>query len=526
MGRCARWARDHARALALTAAIVALVGLLIAVDQRLGLHRLVNTRYRFHAIPVAISVLYHHHPHDYTAARNLAMRFHDPERSIDDQIREAASSDADLGDGTYYWVADDRGLADFALGAFWCFGARAESLSAFWFLLLSLSLLLYVIGFWRTPAALTLPPLILLGWVAIASVAFEPLPFPNARGSWGEEIALFESRMFDALACVAVLHLAILGGTRLARCRAAWLTAVPQAALLILLYHARSSLGWQYLALASLAAVRVGWCVLNRRRAPTEPRAQALASPLLVLGILAASLIGLKQYQRTVYHPHYAKTYGQRTFWHNALMGLAFHSRLRDDLPMAHCDDRNAVDLVLARMEAIDPALDKNVWNWQAALNSLGNHNRFDWSRYEAAARRIYIESWQTHPREMAECHLYSKPRDMLPQARVIADRLARGMWRGAMPEFLAAIGLTALVLAGAGAAARRDLETASHLRSLTRILAFLIPFSLIPGIAFYPALTTVACFYLLSVALLGVLIVRITVRLLPRVPDRGVKCQ
>ena len=142
--------------------------------------------------------------------------------------------------------------------------------------------------------------------------------------------------------------------------------------MLVFLYHARSSLGWQFVALFGLVGVRVGWWILNRIRCEDRPSAALLARPLFVGGVLALLLVGLKLYQRAVYHPHYEKEYGQRTFWHNALMGLAYHPVLRDELPMAHCDDRDAVDLVLARMEAREPGLNKNVWNWQAALNSLG----------------------------------------------------------------------------------------------------------------------------------------------------------
>src|SRR5262249_22143044 len=154
-------------------------------------------------------------------------------------------------------------------------------------------------------------------------------------------------------------------------------------------------------------ALRFGaWAVQRLRDADLAPRS-ALARPLFVALVLAVSLVGLKQYQRAAYHRHYTSTYGQRTFWHNALMGLAYHPRLRDELPMALCDDRNAVDLVLARMEERDPNLDKNQWNWQAALNSLGNHNAFDWNRYEAVARGIYFDLWRSRPTQMTACYGY-----------------------------------------------------------------------------------------------------------------------
>ena len=317
--------------------------------------------------------------------------------------------------------------------------------------------------------------------------------------------------MFDALALVSVLHLAILAGSGQTVSRLAWATAIPQSVMLVFLYHARSSLGWQFVALFWLVGVRVGWWMLNRIRCEDRPSAALLARPLFVGGVLALLLVGLKLYQRAVYHPHYAKVYGQRTFWHNALMGLAYHPVLRDELPMTHCDDRDAVDLVLARMEAREPGLDKNVWNWQAALNSLGNHNRFDWNRYETFAKGIYFESWRNRPLQMAECYAYYKPRDILCQARIIGDRLARGSMRGAMPEFLAGCVLTITALAYLIAQARRDPGVRVWLRSLTRVVAVVIPFSLIPGIAFYPALTTVACFYLLSGTIAGLLLVRAT---------------
>ena len=171
MGWCARAAGKNSLAIALAAAIIALFCLLLAAERRLGLHQSASTRYRFHAIPVAISTLCHHHPHDYTAIKSLAIRFHDPARDLDVQIREAIDADLVTGGGTYYWVADDRGLADFVLLAFQLFGPQAESLSNFWFLLLASSLALYTIAFWRKPTALVVPLLILLGWVAAWFVA-------------------------------------------------------------------------------------------------------------------------------------------------------------------------------------------------------------------------------------------------------------------------------------------------------------------------------------------------------------------
>src|SRR5581483_5075046 len=115
--------------------------------------------------------------------------------------------------------------------------------------------------------------------------------------------------------------------------------------------------------------------------------------------------VGLRQYQHAMYHPAYFAEQGPRTFWHNALMGLSHHPRLRDEQPMRQCEDRDAVDFVLKKLEERDPNLERNRWNWMAAHNSLGSHNPFDWPTSEAAARREYVELWRTRPGQMTACY-------------------------------------------------------------------------------------------------------------------------
>jgi hypothetical protein len=524
LGRWERRVRTNAAPLALCGVLVALVALLHDTDRRLGLHEHPSTRFRFHAMPVAISVLYHNHPHDYTAVRSLAMRFQTTDHDIDGQLLAAARSREEHG-GTYFWVADDRGSADFVIGAFRLFGPRVRSLSDFYILILGLSVLLYAAGFWRSPGALLLPVFVLLCWLAIAQVLLYPAPFPNAEGHWSERIPLYESRMFDVLALVAVLHLGVLAAGPV-RGPTAWLTAIPQAALLVFLYHARSSLGWQYLGLFSLVAARVGWwvaCRLRRLVGRTYLSAEAgrnacppplaLARPLFVGSLLAASLVGLKQYQRAAYHPGYWHEQGRRTFWHNALMGLTYHPVLREELPMPGCEDRAAIDLVLKRMHEKDPNLDSYKWNWMAAVNSLGNHNGFDWNRYEKAARGIYLGLWKERPRDMAACYGYYKPAAAVGLAGLEVDRVATEAWAGRAWEFLAGLGLTLGALAVVVRVLRRDERARGELRALVRVAAGLVPFSLIPGIAFYPAVTTVTCFFLLLAAVGGPHAVRFAAR-------------
>ncbi len=510
--------RNHALALACLCVLTILMGLLYATDRRLGLYQFASTRYRFHAIPVAVSTLYHNRPHDYTAYRILALRFQDAGRDIDDQIREAVRAQHDIGGGTYFWVADDRGLADFVIASFRLFGPRVKSLSKGYFVLFGFTLALFVVGFWRTPVALCLPVFLVLAWLGVSQILLVRVPMQFGKGWWGEEISLYESRLFDVLSLIAALHLAILAAGGLRVSRLAWLTAVPQVAVLVFLYHARSSIGWQYLGLFTLIGARLAWLLLSRWRSSEPNSARQLVRPISVGCLLVLSILGLKQYQREVYHHEYLVDYGQRTFWHNALMGLAYHPELRHELPMGLCDDRNAVELVLAHMEREDPDLDRNQWNWQAALNSLGNHNQFDWDRYEASARTIYFDLWRDRPEQMFMCYSYHKPCDIARQFRLLARRLYSGAGKGLVPEYLIGLGLVVGIFFGVIAVARKSPEHQRWLRSLTRIVAFLIPFSLIPGIAFYPAITTVSCFYLLVSAWVWLVAARLAVALIRRI--------
>lgn len=500
---CAHWAKANAASLLLFAAAVAIFTLLAAADRRLGLHRHASNRYRFHAIPVAISWYQHGRPHDYTAFRTLAYRFHETERDLNDQI--AGALHADPGTDTYFWVADNRGLSDIVAAAFLLFGPNTVALSQFWFLLLAIGVGLFTLGYWKNPAALGLPVFVLFGLLLLA----EALPFrdriPFDGRAWQEDIALYESRLFDALALVSVLHLALLScGVKAGR--AAWLTAIPQAGLLLFLYHARSALGWQYLALFTLAGGRIVWCLLRRQT-------RELPRSVFVAALLAISLLGLKQYQRATYHPAYFGEQGPRTLWHNALMGLSHHPRLRHELPMKQCEDRNAVDFVLRQMQEHDPTLDRNKWNWMAALNSLGSHNPFDWPTYEAAARREYLDLWQTRPGQMTVCYGGYKPLALARQCSVMLRLVALEVIAGRAWEVLVAIVVVLGVICGLVRVTQRDQPLRDSLRQVSLVLLTIIPFSLIPGIAFYPALTTTAGFFVAAAALVLFVVVRIFVR-------------
>ena len=309
------------------------------------LYRSLSNRYRFHAIPVAVSQMHHGAAHDYTGYKHIALPFQDTTRDADELIAEAVAKPPVDHPEPYLWLADDRGLSDYVFCSFTLFGPQIESLSKFYFVILGASVGLFFLGYWRNTAALIVPILVLFGMLALAQVLKLRTEIPSSGVIWQEEIALYESRIFDLLALISCFHLAL--ATFPGSTRSKLITAVFQAAILLFLFHARSSLGWQYLALFSIIAIRHGsWALAHWRRAPSP----SVAPSLIIGAILATTLVGLAQYKRSSYNPIYFAEGGPRTFWHNAIMGFSYHPKLRQSLHVTAASDHEAVELVLRRM--------------------------------------------------------------------------------------------------------------------------------------------------------------------------------
>lgn len=499
--------RRNALPLALAGAAFLLLALLFRTDREQELYKSLGNRYRFHAIPVALAQIYHHTPHDYTSFTCIAHRFQNTERDIQELIDEAIAQPLPENPTTYYWVADDRGLGDYVYVAFRLYGPRVKSLTKLFFLALGVSLGLFVVGYWRKPAALLLPVAVLFGILALAQVLKLRAEIPFSGTIWQEEIALYESRMFDMLALMACFHLALLAvAPRVPR--AAWFTALPQAALLLLLYHARSSLGWQYLALFMVIGGRLAGWGWQRWRAAEKPGWSSVARPMIVAAALIASLVGLAQYKRATYNPAYFAERGTRTFWHNALMGFVYHPELRESFDTTSVSDYHTVVFILRQMRATnDPRLDPT-WEPVNIMNSLGCHCRFDWNTYDQVAKEQYFRFWREHPRQAAECYAYYKPVEVEMLGAKMLQLLVREVGTYRARNLLPGLAVCLLALGIAFAAGRRSPEVRGGTRTAFRLGLVMILFAAIPGVAFYPAITTLSCFYvgLPAVAGLGLL--------------------
>jgi len=430
------WAAGSRR-LGAGAAVAALLLVALALNaiyvrgQGLGLDEHVPNRLRFHAIPVAMSVLYHGRPHDYTASQFIAFRFQDT-APIDADIEWARGAALPADDGTYYWAADDRGSADYVIAAFALFGPHVSSLYQFFFVVLLASCVLFLIAYRRQPATIGL---LFFGLAAIyASLPIVPLSY--LMNPVFERPSLFEPRTLNVLAFVATLHLALAAYSR-ERPRGWWLATVGQVGIFIFCYHARSSLGAEAAFIVAANVLAIAW---GARRQTLSLRSWApLACFLLSFAVLGA-------YKQYAYNPHYRQEMVARVVWHNALMGFSSNPALAERYKI-RISDASAADAVISYMRERHDRRLTSAWTAQNVLNAFGGHGTFDWKAYESAGRELYFSVWREHPGEALHCYLIDKPREMAGIVATAAS-FGGGEYRDVLGIYFRPFGVSPLLIA------------------------------------------------------------------------------
>jgi hypothetical protein len=470
----------------------------------LGLDHGSAGRVSIHAVPVAMAPLYHGLPHDYTSRKAFALAFQDQNLTFEQKVHAALGAQIDETSEKYYWAADDRGMADFVIGAFKIFGPKERSLYRFYFLILAISICTYVAAYYRNPPVLTLGVLILIGIGAFQSIlplvdeaTFLATIHADKRVA---PVGMFEPRALDVLVMLAVVHI-MLFAWRIERFGVlALVTLAVQVLIFVMAYHARSSLGWQVLAMLIFTAVSLA-CLLNRRT-PSFNRLRRAVAIVIPLIMLAGGLAALNIYKKQVYDPKYFAEMGSRTFWHNALMGLSSSSYLGKKYGLG-VDDRMIVEAVVAHAKHKSETPLDATWNAQKILESLGGHGVFDWKAYEAHAKSLYFEIVFSNKRRVLATYVVRKPRESLSVVRramqehhdpVIARvQNERGLYFDPLAWPMVGFGLLALLLAFGKICSSRDILACVGILGIC---------SLIPSVAFYSATLTLGGFFIsLSIA-------------------------
>ena len=459
----------------------------------MGVDQGATERLRYHAIPVAIAALYHGYPHDYTSRMFIAHPFQDVQVPIDERILEVIEAKAPDDPEIYFWAADDRGMADYVIAAFKLFGPQVSSLYDFYFVLLLFSSLAFVLAYWHKKEMLCLLVFVLAGIATVVSVlplvnhtlteVGDPLSLP--------QVGLFESRIFDVLAYIAVLHVALFVAKTERLSILAALALLFQVSLFLFCYHARSSLGWELVAMVLLNVYFSVKYLRGGGDLDDRGKIAAYGFAAFPVALLVGGLIALNVYKHQTYHPQYFQEMGARTFWHNALMGLGADRVLSRKYAL-QVDDRMVVDAVVKYVTEHQLLAPSEKWETQEILNSLGGATVFDWAKYEQYAKKLYFDIVATHPFRVLVVYALKKPLNALKL--VISTVRAKG--KPSMVEFRKRHGiffnpfawpLIVVVAMAMFLAGRRLVEPGPETTAVIVLLAC----SLIPSVAFYPAVLT-----------------------------------
>ena len=493
--------------------VLVVVGAMVGIS--LDLHKSDPTnRLRYHAIPVAISQLYHERAHDYTAYRSLAHRFQGGGQ-LEDLIDFAIAHEVPEDDPTYFWTADDRGLSDFVYLSFKLFGPGMRSIFLFWFLLLALSVLAYLLAFSHDRLALSV-----LNLTCLAIVVCIPV-YVRSQGFEFSELSIHisESRLFEFLAGVATIFFIYSAAceTRLARGR--WLVGmILQALLLAFLLHNRSSLAWLFVSLITYSAIVL--IFRHRRFGRRALQGAQIAIPLVIV----MAWVAVPTYHAVMFHPSYKGEIGPRTVWHNFLMGMYYSPTFARDFSLTGVSDAQAVDAVLTHMKNTSDARLDETWNTTHILNSLGSHNEFSWRTYEAVAKEMVFGKMSANPGATLRLFLLDKPAAIFntvacgsmflfcdDDTKAVQEPLARYAPLAVLPLSLVLI-LAYLFTKSPGPDHAVADDRSSELTSSTSRILFagIVAFTLLglgPSLLFYPAITQLGGPYLFgTIALYSVI--------------------
>jgi hypothetical protein len=363
------WLVAVARRLVLVLIVAWLPVMMFQAGNRLGMSEALHARHAYYSIPYALSRLYFG-VSGYVILRDVA----DPliaayPHVTDRHVARAMEVDPNRA-RVMYFPADDKGDADFTTMSFVLFGVQIASLYKTWFLLLGVSIAVFVASFWRSDSRLVLLALVLLA----AYTALFALPLTTELGT------VQNPRVFGVVSIVSVLHLCclVIDGAPLRVGSAA--TAIVQAALIALSVHVRSTEIWQVLCVIGVAAV-VG------RHQPLRSRlVRAWPAWLLALGIAA-----LEGYQVQAFDRVYRSTQiRHRIMWHNIGAGFALNPVLATKYALA-LDDSPMMRMVRQRLLRTNRAAEvDNVF-----MPPLSNTNYYgiarDYVRYDRIAREVVV---------------------------------------------------------------------------------------------------------------------------------------
>ena len=489
-----------------------------------------SNRMIFHAAPMAVSVLEHDWNLDYTAIQQVAMHMQvSTNGNLTTKILTTSGDDFQITNQPYFWIADDRGLGLYTIFAGAIFGLSLQGLFNFHISLLAVTVIAFMIGNSKKPLNLLLLVSLLIAYqtaLFLMAAAGKEKYFAEAS------VHISESRYFDLLALFPITHILLAAFNENKLNLSSKLSFLVQCILFAFLLHCRSTIKWEVLA-ALLAILLILFLRLKHKQPIT---AQIFKCPLV---LCACIFVFLPIYEKFTFHSKYfSENGGERTIWHNMVIGMSDHMFFREKFGFKGDDysaARAVIDFYLPQpQELFDPTLsnvkklaaskvrDKVVDETaRAAMNALGSHTNYNWAGHETYARKFLLDTAIKYPKAVIELYAIVKPTLIWANLK---KNLLTGLNR--VKNLNPALQLTSVILPSLFliflilniAAAMKKNNLRLNFKFIYGYSGIFLFFSTIPSYFFYASSMTVAPFFMLLFTVLIVFIIDLCSNTLKRV--------
>jgi hypothetical protein len=359
---------------------------------------------------------------------------------------------------------EDLGESDLYALAFRLFGFRIESAYYLFFLLIGISIVAYLVQFWRRPTALAVLLLNVCAFHVFFYLEFFGVDVPT----------VYTNRFASTICIIPICHFLFLLIERRRPTLAPLALAAVQLTIFAFGLFIRSSGNWAVLAAVVLFLMLFATAIVRQRQAPLMIRCCAAARAMRIwpLAIFLGGVAGLSCYVNTVPHPIFRTLDNQphHMRWHSAWIGLSHHPdwpKYFPDLPSG----TDATAQIMSRRIWVERG--HSVADFDSSLVPDGMRIGV----HEDIVREQYLKFVQAHPLYFFEVTFYYKPIEFYNLVRELALTIDRG---AAIPI------LATLLSVGLLTAGRRAQQFSAW--SVCGVTALVFICSMAPIMLAYPA--------------------------------------
>jgi hypothetical protein len=311
---------------------------------------------------------------------------------VDKALQIALAAPVDLSLPAELIRGNELAYADFASLSFFLFGVNSAALYYLTFLLIGLSVFVYVLEFRRSPTMLTLLGVFLAALLYLQGYA--------AAVRLLQLQAVHNSRGFDALSLIAAFHIVAVA------CRGAPLTfwrvirILVQAAIFAFFLASRSTILWQLAFMAGTGILLLCQVAMTKTNVSRLRRLMRHLLPLVIPAVAVAGYLGSVDAMRD---EAYRDQPSVHVVWHNVLAGMLEHDReLRQEYvgSLEGTGDQLGYDAVMAYLNRTQDSTSPISFQVDGRIYIQPDKA---WSEYDRLARIVATEIALNHPGNVAQ---------------------------------------------------------------------------------------------------------------------------